>query len=113
MATMIKYGTKTGESLVHDMNYHRHDGDTLYQVYGRVSAKKRESWEKIVANCNYLKGEKLHIIGASSYNYSCIYAYPIIDHRTEEVISMMLRKETASNTYEMEMPIDEYNSRIH
>lgn len=112
MSTVIRYGTKMGESLIHDMNYRRHDGNTLYEVYGRVSAKKRDSWQQICSDCTYLRGEKLHIIGANSYNYTCMYAYPIYDHRTGEIISMMLRKETAENTYEMEMPIAEYNERI-
>lgn len=112
MATMIKYGTKLGESLIHDMNYRRHDGNTLYEVYGRVSKKKRDSWQQICSDCTYLRGEKLHIVGASNYSYSCMYAYPIYDHRTEEVISMMLRKETAGNTYEMEMPIEDYKAII-
>lgn len=112
MATMIKYGTKKAEELIHEMNYRRHDGNTLYEVYGRVSKKKRDSWQKICSDCTYLRGEKLHIVGASSYSYSCMYAYPIYDHRTEEVISMMLRKETAGNTYEMEMPIADYKEKI-
>lgn len=112
MATMIRYGTKMGESLVHDMNYHRHDGDTLYQVYGRVSAKKRESWEKICLDCVHLNGQNLHIVGANSYNYTCMYAYPVTDDKGK-IVSMVLRKETADNTYDMEMPIEEYNDRIN
>lgn len=112
MATMIKYGTKLGESLIHDMNYRRHDGNTLYEVYGKVSAKKRDSWQQICSDCSYLGGEKLHIIGASSYTYSCMYAYPKTDEQTGEITAMVLRKETSGNTYEMEMPIAEYNERI-
>lgn len=112
MATMIKYGTKAGEDLIHDMNYRHPKGETLYEVYGKVSSKKRNSWEKIREDCNYLKGRHLHIIGASSYGYSCIYAYPIYDHRDGSIISMMIRKQTKASTYEMEMPIDEYDKRI-
>lgn len=112
MATMIKYGTKAGEDLIHDMNYRHPKGETLYEVYGSVSAKKRDSWEKIRKDCEYLKGRRLHIIGASSYGYSCIYAYPIYDHRDGSIISMMIRKQTKASTYEMEMPIDEYDKRI-
>lgn len=112
MATKIKYGTKLGESLIHDMNYRRHDGNTLYEVYGRVSAKKRDSWEKIRQQMSDLRGEKLHIIGASSYTYSCMYAYPKTDEQTGEITVMVLRKETAENTYDMEMPIEDYKERI-
>lgn len=113
MATMIKYGTKAGESLIHDMNYRHPKGNTLYEVYGSVSTKKRDSWQQICSDCTYLRGERLHIVGASCYNYSCIYAYPIYDHRDNSVISMMIRKETKGSTYEMEIPIEEYNKRIH
>lgn len=112
MATMIKYGTKAGEGLVYDMNYRHPRGTTLYEVYGTMSEKKRSSWQKICSDCTYLNGRHLHIVGASCHNYSCIYAYPIYDHRDESIISMMIRKETKSNTYEMEMPIDEYDRRI-
>lgn len=112
MATMIKYGTKLGESLIHDMNYYRHDGDTLYEVYGKPSKKKRDSWEKIRRDCEYLKGRHLHIIGASSYSYSCIYAYPVYDFRDNSIISMIIRKETSGSTYEMEMPLDDYERLI-
>lgn len=112
MATMIKYGTKMGESLIHDMNYRRHDGNTLYEVYGRVSKKKRDSWQQICSDCTYLGGEKLHIVGASSYSYTCMYAYPIKDEQTGEITFMVLRKETAENTYDMEMPIEDYKGMI-
>ena len=112
MATIIRYGTKAGEELVRDMNYRHPKGNTIYDVYGRLSKEKRNSWQQICLDCTYLRGEKLHIIGASSFIYSCMYAYPIIDYRTGEIISMMLRKETAQNTYEMEMPIEEYDKRI-
>lgn len=112
MSTQIRPGTKKAEELIHDMNYRHPKGTTLYEVYGTVSKKKRDSWQQICSDCTYLHGEKLHIIGAGSYNYSCIYAYPIYDHRTGEVISMMLRKETVGNTYETELPIDEYRKRV-
>lgn len=112
MSKVIKYGTKAGEALVHDMNYRNRKGLTIYDCYGKLSEKKRSSWQQICSDCTYLHGEKLHMIGASNYTYSCMYAYPIFDYRTGEIISMMLRKETAENTYEMEMPIDEYDRRI-
>jgi len=111
MATMVKYGTKMGESLIHDMNFRRHDGDTLYEVYGKVSKKKRESWEKIRQECTEKNGEKLHIVGASSYSYSCMYAYPI-KNEDGKIIIMALRKETSGNTYDMEMPIEDYKEMI-
>lgn len=113
MAKMIRYGTKAGEGLIHDMNYINPKGKTLYEVYGSVSSEKVRSWERIRKDCDYLRGEKLHIIGAGSYNYSCIYAYPIIDHRTGEIISMMLRKHTKNNVYEMEMPIKDYKMEVY
>lgn len=113
MPTTIKYGTKMGESLIHDMNYRRHDGNTLYEVYGRVSKKKRDSWQQICSDCTYLHGEKLHIVGANTYNYTCMYAYPVVSEELGEVVSMVLRKETAENTYDMEMPIEAYMELIH
>ena len=112
-AKMIKYGTKAGEDLIRDMNYRHPKGETIYDVYGRLSKKKRDSWQQICSDCTYLHGRRLHIVGASSYSYSAMYAYPIYDHRTEEIISMMLRKETAGSTYEMEVPIEDYEERIY
>ena len=108
MSTLVRYGTKKAEELMHDMSHKYWKGTSIYDCYGSLSSKKRESWEKIKKDCEYLNGEKLHMTGANCHNYSCIYAYPIKDHRTGETISMMIRKETVGNTYELELPVDEY-----
>lgn len=112
MATKINIGTKKAEELIHDMNFRHPKGTTLYEVYGRISKDKRDSWQKICSECTSLHGEKLHIVGASSYNYSCIYAYPVVSDETGKVTAMVLRKETVGNTYELEMPIQEYLRQI-
>lgn len=111
MATVVNRGTKMADSLIYEMNRVYYKGKTLYDCYGKVSAKKRSSWEAIVAECNRLHGEKLHITGAGSHMYSCIYAYPVTDD--DGVVSgYTIRKETRSNTYELTLPIDEYIDKV-
>ena len=110
MATMVKMGTKRAEELIYDMGRRHYKGTTLYDVYGKASKKKRDSWETIVAECNRLHGQKLHITGASCHNYSCIYAYPVVED-SGKINTMIIRKETVGNTYELEMPVDEYIKR--
>lgn len=111
MATIVKYGTQKGEGLIQDMNRKYYKGETLYDCYKSVSSKKVQTWEKIKRECEALHGRRLHITGAGSHFYSCIYAYPITDD--EGVITdMVIRKETAGNTYEMTMPVDDYEKRI-
>lgn len=107
MATVIKYGTKAGEALICDMNKRYYKGKTLYECYGSVSAKKRNSWEEIVAECGRRHGEKLHITGAGSHFYSCIYAYPVVAENGV-ITDFVIRKHTKANVYEMTMPIDDY-----
>ena len=109
--TKVNNGTKKAQELIHDMFSTYYKGKTLYDVYGKCSAKKRNSWEAIKRDCEILGGENLHITGAGSYSYSCIYAYPIISEETGEITDMVIRKETAGNTYELTMPIDEYERR--
>lgn len=41
MSTIIRYGTKAGEELIRDMNYKHPKGNTIYEVYGRLSKKKK------------------------------------------------------------------------
>lgn len=105
--TKVNPGTKKAQELIHDMFHSYYKGKTLYEVYGKCSSAKRSSWEAIARSCQNLNGENLHITGAGSHFYSCIYAYPL-EAETGEIISMVIRKETASNTYELVMPIDEY-----
>ncbi len=112
MATMVNRGTKRAEELIYDMRRTHYKGITLYDVYGRCSAKKRDSWEKIRRECEDLNGVDLHITGASSHQYSCMYAYPKTDE-TGKVVAMVLRKETSANTYDLELPIEEYNSLLY
>ena len=107
----VNRGTKRAEELIHDMNYRNPKGITLYEVYGRMSREKRDSWQQICSDCTSLYGEKLHIVGASSYSYSCMYAFPITDDNGE-VTAMVLRKETSANTYDLELPLEEYDQLI-
>ena len=106
--TKVNMGTKKAEELIHDMFHYYYKGKTLYEVYDSCSAKKRESWEDIRRECKRLGGENLHITGASSHFYSCIYAYPVINEETGEITDMVIRKETAGNTFELTMPVDDY-----
>ena len=109
--TKINYGTKKAEELIHDMFHSYYKGRTLYDCYGSCSSAKQRAWEDIRRQCDELGGENLHITGAGSHFFSCIYAYPIIDAETGEITDMVIRKETASNTYELTVPIDEYTRR--
>lgn len=108
MATKVNIGTKKADELIRDMNYRHPKGTTPYEVYGRMSDKKRDSWQQICSDCTYLHGENLHIVGASCYFYSCVYAYPIYNDDYDAVESMVIRKETKGNTYELTLPIDDY-----
>ena len=110
MATKVNMGTKRAEELMYDMGRKYYKGTTLYDVYGKCSKAKRSSWEDIVAECNRLHGQNLHIVGANCHNYSCIYAYPVVED-DGRIKTMVLRKETVANTYELEMPIDDYIER--
>lgn len=105
----VNNGTQKAQELIHDMFSTYYKGKTLYDVYGKCSAKKKSSWEAIKRECERLGGEDLHIVGANCYNYSCIYAYPVIDTETGEITDMVIRKETAGNTYELTLPIEEYS----
>ena len=109
--TKINYGTKKAEELIHDMFHSYYKGRTLYDCYGSCSSAKQRAWEDIRRQCEELDGENLHITGAGSHFFSCIYAYPITDTETGEITDMVIRKETASNTYELTLPIDEYIRR--
>ena len=86
-------------------------GRRLEDVYGSCSSAKWRAWHDIERQCCELQGENLHITGAGSHFFSCIYAYPIIDSESGEILEMVIRKETASNTYELRLPIDEYMRR--
>lgn len=107
----VNMGTKKAEELIYDMFHYYYKGVTLYDCYGKCSKKKRDSWEAIRRDCELLNGERLHIVGANCYNYSCVYAYPVISEETGEITDMVIRKETHGNTYELTMPIDEYRER--
>lgn len=109
--TKVNPGTKKAQELIHDMFGSYYKGRTLYEVYGRCSSAKQRAWEDIKRQCAELDGENLHITGAGSHFFSCIYAYPIIDAETGEITDMVIRKETASNTYELKLPAKEYFRR--
>ena len=108
----VNMGTKKADELIHDMKYRHYKGTTIYDVYGSMSSKKAKSWEDISRECASLHGEKLHIVGASCYFYSCIYAYPLSDENTGVITDMVIRKHTKGNVFELTMPIDEYEQVI-
>lgn len=103
MAKIIKIGTRRAEELIYDFNHTYYKGVTLYEVYGTCSAKKRSSWEKIRRTCEELNGWNLHITGASSHQYSCMYAFKNEDG------NIVLRKETSANTYDLILTPEEYD----
>lgn len=102
MATNVKMGTKRAEELIYDFNRRYYKGETLYEVYGRCSSAKINSWERIKRTCEELKGWDLHITGASSHQYSCMYAFKNDDG------NIILRKETSANTYDLVLTPEEY-----
>ena len=106
--TKVNYGTKKAQELMYDYMHHYYKGTTLYDCYGSCSNAKQKAWEDIRRQCEELNGINLHITGAGSHFFSCIYAYPITDENGE-VTDMVIRKETASNTYELAVPIDAWN----
>lgn len=106
----VNRGTRKAEELIHDMFHSYYKGRTLYEVYGKCSSRKKQAWEEISSQCQELNGENLHITGAGSHFFSCIYAYPIINDETGEITDMVIRKETAGNTYELALPIKEYRA---
>ena len=106
----VNLGTKKAQELMHDMTHKYYRGTTLFDCYKSVSSAKVRSWNDIVAQCEALNGERLHITSASSHQYSCMYAYPVINEETGEITDMVLRKETSCNTYDLTLPIDEYRA---
>lgn len=107
MATRVNMGTKRAEEMIHDYKRRHPKGETLYQVYGSCSQAKVESWEKIKRECEELGGVNLHITGAGSHQYSCIYMYPRKNDKGK-VEGYTIRKETVGNTFELELTIEEY-----
>ena len=108
--TKVNRGTRKAQELMYDMFHSYYKGKTLYDCYGKCSSAKQRAWDDISSQCRELNGENLHITGAGSHFFSCIYAYPIIDENGE-ITDMVIRKETASNTYELTLPIAEYEER--
>ena len=103
MAKIIKMGTMKADELIYDFNRTHYKGTTLYDVYGSFSRKKMESWEQIRRTCEELNGWNLHITGASSHQYSCMYAFKNEDG------NIVLRKETSANTYDLILTPEEYD----
>lgn len=99
---IINIGTKKADELIYDFNRIHYKGVTLYDAYGSFSRKKMESWEKIRRTCEELNGWNLHITGASSHQYSCMYAFKNEDG------NIVLRKETSVNTYDLILTPEEY-----
>lgn len=110
MATKVNLGTQRAKQMILEFNRKYYKGETLYDVYKSCSSAKVKSWEKIKRECEELDGWNLHITGAGSHNYSCIYAYQVINEDTGEV-GVVLRKETVGNTYELFLTMDEYERR--
>ena len=109
--TKVNNGTRKAEELIYDMGHIYYKGTTLYDCYRTCSSTKAKAWEDIKRQCEELNGENLHITGAGSHFFSCIYAYPITDDNGV-ITDMVIRKETACNTYELKLPIDEYRARV-
>lgn len=109
MATRVNIGTKKAEELIYDFNRKYYKGTSLYDVYQSCSMAKAHSWEQIKSTCNRLNGWNLHITGAGSHNYSCMYAFNRTDEETGEIIGVTLRKETKGNTYDLELTTEEYD----
>lgn len=106
MSTRINMGTKMADSLIAEFNRKYYKGETLYEVYGKCSSAKVRSWESIKRTCEDLNGWNLHITGASSHSYSCIYAFNYTDDEGKNWI--ILRKETSRNTYDLYLDPDVY-----
>lgn len=112
MATRVNKGTKKAEEMIHDHKRRHPKGTSLYDVYGSVSKAKVDSWEKIREECRELNGRNLHITGAGSHQYSCMYEYDHLDEITGEILGIVLRKETVGNTFELELTYDEYKELV-
>ena len=110
MATKVNFGTQRASNMILDFNKQYYKGVTLYDVYKSCSNKKVQSWEAIKRECEDLNGWNLHITGAGSHNYSCIYAYQIADE-TDGQPKIVLRKETVGNTYELYLTPEQYENR--
>ena len=106
--TKVNPGTRKAQELIHDMFHTYYKGRRLEDCYSSCSSAKWRAWHDIENQCYELNGEDLHITGAGSHFFSCIYAYPITDKETGEVTDMVIRKETASNTYELKLPVSDY-----
>lgn len=102
MSTKVNLGTKKADELIHDFLHNHYKGTTLWDVYKSVSREKAESWRKIERECESVDGFNLHITGASSYTYSCIYAFQNEDD------NIVLRKHTAENVYDLELEPGDY-----
>lgn len=108
MATKVNMGTQRAYGMIADFNRKYYKGETLYDCYKSVSSAKVRSWEAIKRQCEELNGYNLHITGAGSHMYSCIYAFDQIDDNTGELLSVTIRKETAGNTYDLVLTVDDY-----
>lgn len=102
----VNNGTKKANELKWDFRHHYYKGDTLYEVYESPSSAKVSSYRAIEEQCRALKGEHLHITGASCHTYSCMYAFKNEDG------NWVLRKETHANTYDLEISEEEYNELV-
>jgi hypothetical protein len=110
MATKVNLGTQRASQMILEFNRKYYKGETLYDVYKTCSAKKIQSWEAIKKQCEELDGWNLHITGAGSHNYSCIYAYKKMSENGM-VAQIVIRKETVGNTYELYMTQEQYDNR--
>lgn len=107
----VNNGTKKADELKWDFSRHYYKGDTIYEVYERPSSAKLSSWRAIERKCEELKGEHLHITGASCHTYSCMYAFPVTDD-DGVITAMVLRKETHANTFDLEISLEEYQKLV-
>ncbi len=108
MSTVVRFGTKKADELIHDFNRRHYKGVTLWDCYKSVSSKKASTWRAIEDECKRLDGWDLHITGCNCDFYSCMYAFEHEDEETGEV-SIILRKETHSNTYDLVLTPEQYD----
>lgn len=110
MATKVNLGTQRASEMIREFDRRHPKGTTLYDVYQSCSSAKVESWEKIKRECESLNGWDLHITGAGSHNYSCIYAYKKMSE-DGMAVQIVIRKETVGNTYELYLTVEQYENR--
>ena len=97
----VKNTTKAGQAIINDYErVQRYGRETIYTAYGRPSTTKVNAYNAISDRANATAGYQhdLSVVGAGSHFFSTIYS--IVD----EIGRVWLIKDTASNTYKVQMP---------